>query len=259
MHKAVTALVLATAGWLLAGCTSTTPKQEAWKDQLHTNLSVLGVRNWVVIAESSYPSYSGPGVTTMVTEQSSPEVFLQVLDSLERGGYVQPRIMVSSELKNIDESYAPGIKRYRSQINKLLPGRLHFELPNRIINGQIEDAAKQFKMLVIKTSTTLPYSNIYIELDSGYWNSESETALRSKLEGGGKPAQTPQNPEQAPARLVPAPKSTITDPPAAPPTDSLPTLPRENNGNSPASPSPAKISEPGLKKPSRNPGNIGIA
>lgn len=228
MDQLKTALIFLATSLILSSCaTSVTPEENAWRDQLRTNLATLGARNWIVIAESSFPSYTGAGVSTMTTSQSSPEIFLQVLDSLERGGYVQPRIMVASELSGIEESYAPGIKRYRSQINNLLPGRMHFELPARIINGQIEDAIKQFKVLVIKTSTTLPYSNIYIELDSGYWNTDAETALRTKLEGS-PPAPAPKTPEDIQATPVSIPQPPLQQD-QTPPTNDLPELPREND------------------------------
>lgn len=118
----------------------------------------------------------------MVSDKTSDEVLLDVLNMLEEEAHVVPRIMISSELRSVTEDYAPGIKRYRNNINKMLPGRQHFELMSRTINSLIEDAARQFNVLVIKTKTSLPYSNIYIELDSGYWNSESETVLRKSLE-----------------------------------------------------------------------------
>ena len=168
--------------------------------------------------------------------------------------HVVPRIMISSELRSVTEDYAPGIKRYRNNINKMLPGRQHFELMSRTINSLIEDAAKQFNVLVIKTKTSLPYSNIYIELDSGYWNSESETALRKSLE-----AKDAVNRRAAQDRVLdvpltpgaaPAPQDRKENPPApgAPastPTDNLPELPRENR--QPAS--PAGNQAPGVPPP----------
>ncbi|MFQ7535205.1 MAG: hypothetical protein ACLRPT_08870 [Akkermansia muciniphila] len=123
----------------------------------------------------------------MVSDKTSDEVFLDVLNMLEEEAHVVPRIMISSELRSVTEDYAPGIKRYRNNINKMLPGRQHFELMSRTINSLIEDAARQFNVLVIKTKTSLPYSNIYIELDSGYWNSESETVLRKFWKPGTPP------------------------------------------------------------------------
>ena len=167
---------------LLSGCQDANPAEREWKDQLYKNLAIVGARNWIVIAESSFPAYTGTGIRTMVSDKTSDEVFLDVLNMLEEEAHVVPRIMISSELRSVTEDYAPGIKRYRNNINKMLPGRQHFELMSRTINSLIEDAARQFNVLVIKTKTSLPYSNIYIELDSGYWNSESETALRKSLE-----------------------------------------------------------------------------
>ena len=167
---------------LLSGCQDANPAEREWKEQLYKNLAIVGARNWIVIAESSFPAYTGTGIRTMVSDKTSDEVLLDVLNMLEEEAHVVPRIMISSELRSITEDYAPGIKRYRNNINKMLPGRQHFELMSRTINSLIEDAARQFNVLVIKTKTSLPYSNIYIELDSGYWNSESETVLRKSLE-----------------------------------------------------------------------------
>ena len=229
---------------LLVGCKTITPEEVEWKDQLHSNLAVLGARNWIVIAESSFPSYAGNGVKTIVVDQPSDIVFGQVLDSLEMEGHVQPRIMVSSELSKISEDYAPGIKRYRDKVAKLLPGRMHFELPNRIINGQVEDATKMFNVLVIKTATAIPYSNIYIELDSGYWSSESETALRTKLEGSGKLGQKILDPILGNRTELHPPAKQPVAPATPPPSlEKLPELPK----NELAPPLPTST-PPSLKK-----------
>lgn len=207
--KTVVACLL--IGLSQSGCQSPMYGDEVWQAQLTDNLALMGARNWVVIAESSYPAYMGTGVITLLATQPSDVVFSQVLDTIEAEGHVQPRIMICSELRSIEEDYAPGIKKYRNQVYKMLPGRMYFELPSKIINGQIEDATKQFNVLVIKTTTALPYSNIYIELDSGYWNSESEAALRNKIE--------PRNPVQK--SVIP----NFSPTPASPNPSTLPTLP----------------------------------
>lgn len=238
---------------LLSGCQDTTnPAEREWKDQLYKNLAIVGARNWIVIAESSFPAYTGAGIRTMVSDKTSDEVLMEVLDMLEEEAHVVPRIMISSELRSVTEDYAPGIKRYRNNINKMLPGRQHFELMSRTINSLIEDAAKQFNVLVIKTKTSLPYSNIYIELDSGYWNSESETALRKTLEAKdaanrraaqGTVLDVPLAPGAAPA---PQERRENPQTPGTPaPTDNLPELPRENR--QPATPAGDKA--PGVPPP----------
>lgn len=220
------------------GCQDSNPAEREWKDQLYQNLAVIGARNWIVIAESSYPAYTGPGIRTMISDKNSDEVLLNVLDILEEEAHVVPRIMISSELRNVTEDYAPGIKKYRNNINKLLPGRQHFELMSRTINSLIEDASKQFNVLVIKTKTALPYSNIYIELDSGYWNSESETALRKTLEtkdagtrraNQGQVLDVPLTPVPNSAPAGAEPKTAPNTPaPSGAPADNLPTLPKDN-------------------------------
>lgn len=194
---------------------------EIWQVQLSDNLAMMGAQNWVVIAESSYPAYSGTSVDTLLATKPSDVVFEQVLNTIETEGHVQPRIMVPSELRHIDEDYAPGITAYRENIYKLLPGRFYYEVPNRIINSQITEAAKQLKILVIKTTTSLPYSNIYIELDSGYWNSDSEATLRAKLE--------PSDSNKQPTSIIPGfgPNSNPPDP-ILPATEPLPVPPQQN-------------------------------
>ena len=229
---------------LLGSCQNTNPAEQEWKDQLYKNLALVGARNWIVIAEASFPAYTGPGIRTMVSDKKSDEVLLEVLDILEEEAHVLPRIMISSELRSVTEDYAPGIKRYRNNINKMLPGRQHFELMSRTINSLIEDASKQFNVLVIKTKTALPYSNIYIELDSGYWNSESETALRKKLE-----ARDAANRRQAADTVLDVPLAPVPAPnPAASPADKLPALPKDSGQPAPTTP-PARDKTPGIAPP----------
>ncbi len=184
---------------LLSGCQDANPAEREWKDQLYKNLAIVGARNWIVIAESSFPAYTGAGIKTMVSDKTSDEVLLDVLNMLEEEAHVVPRIMISSELRSVTEDYAPGIKRYRNNINKMLPGRQHFELMSRTINSLIEDAAKQFNVLVIKTKTSLPYSNIYIELDSGYWEFGIGDGA-PQIPGGQGCGQPPRGPGQGAGR-----------------------------------------------------------
>lgn len=224
---------------LFSGCQDANPAEQEWQEQLYKNLAIVGARNWIVIAESSFPAYTGAGIRTLISEKTSEEVLLDVLNMLEEEAHVVPRIMISSELRSVTEDYAPGIKRYRNNITKMLPGRQHFELMSRTINSLIEDAAKQFNVLVIKTKTSLPYSNIYIELDSGYWNSESETALRQSLEAKDAAMRRAAQDKVLDVPLIPGLPSvpqeyrlTPQQPaPSSPPAsiDNLPPLPKENN------------------------------
>ena len=214
----------------------TGPEMEM-RNQIAENVTPLGARNWIVIAEASYPVYAGTGVQTVTVDASSDAVFMEVLDILEAEGKLIPRIWICKELDAVTEDYAPGIRKYRQSIGKLIPGRFHYSLPNRIINGQVEDAIKQFRVLVIKTNTTLPYSNICIELDSGYWSADSEAELRDrieKLDGPKPPITAPVLPAVQPAPVLPAPGQST--PAAAPAPAPAPAAP------SPQAPAPASSS-----------------
>ena len=41
---------------ITAGC------RTAWRDKLTQNLSVMGHRNWIVVADSAYPAQNRPGI-----------------------------------------------------------------------------------------------------------------------------------------------------------------------------------------------------
>ena len=43
---------------LLSGCQDANPAEREWKEQLYKNLAIVGARNWIVIAESSFPAYT---------------------------------------------------------------------------------------------------------------------------------------------------------------------------------------------------------
>lgn len=191
----------------------TGPEMEL-RNRIAENVTPLGARNWIVIAEASYPVYAGTGVQTIAVDAPSDAVFMEVLDVLEAEGKLIPRIWICKEMDAVTEDYAPGIRKYRQSIGKLIPGRFHYSLPNRIINSQVEDAIKQFRVLVIKTNTILPYSNICIELDSGYWSADSEAELRNRIERleGPKP---PTGPSVLPA-TQPLPSQPVQGQPAAP-------------------------------------------
>lgn len=218
-------------------------------EQLAAAVSPLGARNWIVIAEASFPVYAGAGVETITVDAPSDVVFMEVLDILESEGRLQPRIWVSSELDSVTEDYAPGIRKYRRALGKLLPGRFHYRLANHIINKQVEKAIRTFRVLVIKTNTTLPYSNVCIELDSGYWNADSEAELRARIEQvrqdeereNAVPTLHPALPG-APAGAAPA---VVPAPPAAPAP--VPAVPA-GAGSAPASGTPP-APVPGAARP----------
>lgn len=184
---------------------------EQLRAQLAPELARLGARNWIVIADPTFPVLAGEGVIVLPVEADSADTFREVLDQLELQAALVPRIWLSRELSAIPENRAPGIRRYLREMKNLIRGRFHYDIDQRFIDMQLAQAAARYRVLYIKTNTHLPYSSIAIELDSGYWNPDAEAEVRQRLQ-----------------QLSP----TIT-PSAAPPSASLPTpaseaVPTEN-------------------------------
>lgn len=154
---------------------------EQTRDSISPQLQQLGARNWIVIADPTYPIPAGTGVQTMVVATGSLDTFREVLDLIEQQGSLTPRIWVNNEMEAITDNLAPGMELYNSAVNNLVSGRFCYRLDERIISSQVAEASQNFRVLFIKTPTQLPYSSIAIELDSGYWDSDSETEIRERL------------------------------------------------------------------------------
>lgn len=183
LHKAATVL---TAAAMFASCQQLGPNKLSDADmarkQIAPNLFQLGARNWVIVADTAYPLPAGESVVCINVPCNLADTLREVLDLMESEGAVVPRLWVSHELSAVQEKRAPGIKAYRTELEKLLLGRFHYEVNSRVVDMQINKAAKDYRILVIRTSSRLPYSSIAIELDSGYWNSDAELEVRQRIE-----------------------------------------------------------------------------
>jgi D-ribose pyranose/furanose isomerase RbsD len=141
----------------------------------------LGDRNWIVIAEASFPAHSRDGVNQVATQAEVPEVLDYVLNSIEQHQHVYPNICLTRELRAVENDYAPGIDQLREQIKVAMHGYKPTELPQESLLTLIESANQRFDVLVLRTSTTLPYSSVFMELKPGYWDAEAENHLRQRI------------------------------------------------------------------------------
>ena|ERR1041385_761449 len=174
------------ASFLLLFLASTTLAQSPWERKLRQQLPLLGHRNWIVIADSAYPLQTAPGIETLHTDTDQLAVARIVLDELAKTKHVKPIIYIDAELKHVPEKNAPGIAAYRDGLVKLLQHSPFQELPHEQIIAKLDEAGKTFKILLIKTPLTLPYTSVFIQLDCGYWNAEAEKELRDTMKSGGK-------------------------------------------------------------------------
>ena len=152
--------------------------QEAWQEALGRNLPLLGQHNWIVIADAAFPLLTNPGVETVYAPGDQMHVVAGVLGALGGTKHLAPVIHTDAELKLVTEKRAVGIDSYRATLERTLTGHTVASLPHQELAAKLEEAARTFKVLVTKTSLTLPYSTVYIRLDSAYWSAEADAELR---------------------------------------------------------------------------------
>lgn len=166
---------------LSLGCANTQHSQ-GWQGAVDRQAGQLGYRNWIVIAEASFPAHNRPGLRQVNADVGVPQALDYVLTTLEQTENVRPNVYVSRELRSVENDFAPGIDVLRKSIKESLHGHETTELDQQSLLTLMEDANRSFDVLVIRTSTALPYSSVFIELQPGYWDVDSETRLRDKIQ-----------------------------------------------------------------------------
>ena len=164
------------------GCAVFQPQDVTWKDAVNRQANQLGYRNWIVIAEASFPAHSRPGFRQVNADVDVPEAVDYVLNTLEQTEHVRPQVYLPRELRSVENDFAPGIDDLRKKIMASLHSRETTELDQQSLLTLLEDASKSFDVLVIRTHTALPYSSVFLELQPGYWDAESETRLRERMQ-----------------------------------------------------------------------------
>jgi len=125
-----------------------------WKLRLTDCLPLFGHRNWVVVADSAYPAQSSPGIETVVAPSSQIEVVQAVADAISASKHIKGRV---------------------------LSGTLVDRIPHEEIIARLDQSARVFRILIIKTPMTIPYTSVFFELDCSYWSSEAEQKLRESM------------------------------------------------------------------------------
>jgi RbsD / FucU transport protein family len=152
-----------------------------WERKLAALLPLFGHRNWIVVADSAYPAQSNPGIETGVADEDQVIVVRKVLDAIRASRHVRANVYADMELDVMTESDAPGIAEYRQQLSAVLYGATVSRIPHEQIIHRLDQSARLFRILIIKTEMTIPYTSVFFELDCGYWNAEAEGRLRQAM------------------------------------------------------------------------------
>jgi hypothetical protein len=151
----------------------------AWESRFRSLLPLYGHRNWIVVADSAYPAQSNPGIETLFTGSDHTEVLKKVLDAIGASSHVRANVYLDAELKFAAEEDAPGVSALRNEITRLLTGKNTRELAHEEIIARLDQAGKLFRILILKSTLTIPYTSVFLELDCGYWGEEAEKRLRA--------------------------------------------------------------------------------
>jgi D-ribose pyranose/furanose isomerase RbsD len=155
-----------------------------WRAKLQQELPLLGHRNWIMIVDSAYPLQVSPGVETIETGSTQLQVTRDVLEILDHSIHVTPDVFLDAELPYVTDQLAPGVGVYREHLQDLLRNRPVKSLPHETLINQINQAGQTFHVLVLKTTMTIPYSSVFLQLDCKYWPPAAEQQLRQSMRNG---------------------------------------------------------------------------
>jgi hypothetical protein len=186
MHKAFLILGLAAVGLFVAACAdnddgSLRPSAVGWEEKLRAELPALGHRNWIVVADAAFPLQISPGMEVVVSNEDHFVVLEKVLKALEGSHHVAPKIYLDTELDYVPDELAPGIDACRKRLSGMLAKYGPKPILHEDLIARMDQVARTFKILMIKTNLTLPYTTVFVELDCGYWGPESEAKMRELM------------------------------------------------------------------------------
>ncbi|HEX3660449.1 MAG TPA: RbsD/FucU domain-containing protein [Acidobacteriaceae bacterium] len=154
----------------------------AWQAKLSQALPLLGHRNWILVVDSAYPLQNSPGIETIETGASQPEVLQAVLRAIGHSIHVRPVVFMDAELPFVPERDAPGVSRYRNDLKAILGTRPVTQLPHAQLLQKVDDISRSYAVLILKTTETIPYTSVFLQLNCKYWSDEAEARLRAAMQ-----------------------------------------------------------------------------
>jgi D-ribose pyranose/furanose isomerase RbsD len=154
---------------------------ETWEQQLKNLLPLLGHRNWIVVADSAYPAQTSEGIETIATSADHVVVLAKTLRAIAESRHVRAKVYVDAEFRHVTEQDAPGVSALRRELDHLLKNETASEVEHEQVIAKLDEASRLYRILILKTTLTIPYSSVFMQLDCGYWSDAAETRLRHSL------------------------------------------------------------------------------
>src|SRR6266478_2469446 len=173
------------AGTML-GPAASNPSTANWQTTLQQPLPLYGHRNWIVVSDAAFPAYSQSGIETIAVNQDLPSVLNYVVKAISSSKHVRAAAFVDQELKFVPEEDYPGITHLREEINGAFGQSSLSSIPHAEALSRIDEAGKTFRVLFIKTNTTIPYTSVFLRLDCGYMTDGIESKIRNAIAAANK-------------------------------------------------------------------------
>jgi hypothetical protein len=104
-----------------------------------------------------------------------------VLDAVNASRHVRANVYLDKELEYVSEADAPGVSRYRQQLDELLTGANKISMPHEQIIAKLDQVSQVFRVLIIKTELAIPYTTVFFELGCAYWPGDAEDRMRKAM------------------------------------------------------------------------------
>lgn len=168
----------------LAQTPASTPASH-WKTIVQNRLPLYGHRNWIVVSDSAFPAYADPGIETIAINEDLPSVLKYVAHAISSSRHVRATVFLDQELQFIDEHDYPGVTELRRTIAAEFTKEHVQTMPHADIMSKIDEAGKTFRILFIKTTSTIPYTTVFMRLDCRYLSDEGERKIRAAMAAAG--------------------------------------------------------------------------
>jgi hypothetical protein len=188
-YGAALAVAVAVSGACCARAQDPAGGSANWQQKVDRTLPLLGHRNWILIVDSAYPLQNSPGIETMETGAPQAQVLREVLDAVDRSIHVRPVVYMDAELPYVPEPDAPGVAQYRTELKSILGNQPVTSLPHEELLRKVDEVSKSYEVLILKTSETIPYTSVFLQLNCKYWSDDAEARLRAAMKRAAAPSQ----------------------------------------------------------------------
>ncbi|MBS1726517.1 MAG: hypothetical protein JST51_07320 [Armatimonadetes bacterium] len=152
-----------------------------WQVHFHAALPRLGHRNWIVISDAAYPQQASKGVEVILADVAVDDCLKYVLKSIEEAGHITPKVLLDTELSVLTDDLCPGVTALRDSIQFEASSLPVDMAAHDIILEKINMEGADYSVLVIKTTTMIPYTSVFLRLECGYWDKDREAIMRGRL------------------------------------------------------------------------------